>query len=210
MAKNVTMDNESAVAGVTDNLLLENNLYDINLGLVNNKQFDLSVENYISKVTIETANNTQEINYDNTTLAKAEIKSKEVEGAKVKVEYTIIVKNNGAVAGSVEKIIDTLPQGLEIDKSSLSTWTKNVDGTYINTSLSNNQIEPGKSVEIKLIATRTMTENSTGTLTNKVTIEGIQNNLDLKETNTQNNKAQSELILSISTGAIIYISIAAG
>ena len=206
--QNVVIYGENIVAGVTDEINVNKDVLYINLGLIENKKFDFKVDNYISKITVKTKNGTKETPYNNTTLAKSEIKAKEIEGSNVTIEYKVIITNNGEVAGKVGKVIDYLPEGLNVASESLTTWFKNTDGGYINTTLENTLIEPGKSVELTLVTTRDLTENSTGTLTNKVKIDGITNELNLEETNMQNNIAKSEVILSISTGLLIVISIA--
>ena len=50
---------------------------------------------YITKVTVETNGGTKEYNYNNSKLAKVEIASKKMSTSNIKVEYKIIVKNNG-------------------------------------------------------------------------------------------------------------------
>ena len=206
--QNASIYGEDVVAGVTDEIALNKDIIDINLGLVENKKFDFKVDNYISKITVKTNDGTKETPYNNATLAKEEIKAKEVEGAIVTVEYKIVVTNNGEIPGKVGRVIDILPEGLSIDNNSTLTWISNPSGGFINTSLSNQVIEPGKSTELTLLATRTMNGNSTGTLTNKVQIDAVSNEFEFDEINLQNNSSKSDLILSISTGLLIYVSIA--
>lgn len=69
-----------------------------------------------------------------------------------------------------------------------------------------------------LVATKTMTSNSTGTFTNIAEIGQMSNSDDIKDIDsTPGNKVESEddyskadLIISISTGAVLYISIILG
>ena len=205
--QDVVINGEKISAGVTEQIALNKNVENINLGLIENKKFDFKVENYISKITVKTKNGTTETPYSKVNLAKAEIRAKEIEGAVVTVEYKIVVTNNGDLPGKVGKVIDYLPDGLNIATDSIALWTKNTDGSLINTSLENQTIEAGKSVELTLLATRTMTENSTGTLTNKVNIDDLSNELEIEEINIQNNSSKSELILSISTGMLVIMGI---
>ncbi len=205
--QNVVINGEKNTVGVTEQITLNKNIENINLGLIENKKFDFKVENYISKITVKTKSGTTETPYSKINLAKAEIRAKEIEGAVVTVEYKIIVTNNGELPGKVERVVDYLPKGLNVAPESTSLWNSNIDGTFINTSLANQIIEAGNSVELTLVATRTMTEDSTGTLTNKVIIEGISNELKIEEINTNNNISGSEIILSISTGLDIIISL---
>lgn len=203
----VSVNGEKITAGVTEQITLNKDIENINLGLIENKKFDFKVDNYISKITVKTKNGTTETPYSKANLAKAEIKAKEVEGAVVTVEYKIVVTNNGELPGKVGKVIDYLPEGLNLASESISSWVKNADGSVINTSIANQTIEAGKSVELTLVATITMTENSTGTLTNRVKIEDLSNELNVQESSIQNNSTKSELILSISTGVIVYVAL---
>lgn len=205
--QDVVINGEKITAGVTEQITLNKNIENINLGLIENKKFDFKVENYISKITVKTKSGTTETPYSKTNLAKTEIRAKEIEGAVVTVEYKIVVTNNGELPGKVERVVDYLPKGLNIAPESTSSWNSNINGTFINTSLANQIIEAGNSVELTLVATRTMTEDSTGILTNKVIIEGISNELKIEEINTNNNISGSEIILSISTGLDIIISL---
>ena len=95
---------------------------------VKNAQFDLKLDKYISKVIIKTDKETKEITYNNVKLAKAEIKSKEIEKAKVSVEYKIILSNEGKSSVEVNQIKDYVPKGFEFSKNQNSNWTQ--EGKY--------------------------------------------------------------------------------
>lgn len=151
-------------------------------------------------------------------LAKVEIKAKEIEGATVVVEYKLVLTNEGELPTSVNKVIDYLPDGLEFSSELNKSWVEQRNGELINTSLTNQKIEAGESVELELVLTKSMTANSTGTFTNTAEIGEISNSLGTKDTDsTPGNKAEQEddyskadLIISVSTGAIVYMSITLG
>ena len=201
----VVINGEKITAGVTEQITLNKDIENINLGLIENKKFDFKVDNYISKITVKTKNGTTEIPYSNANLAKAEINAKEIEGAVVTVEYKIVVTNNGEINGTVGRIIDYIPEGVNLTQDMTSEWINNNDGSYVNNSLANKIIKPGKSEEITLKITRELTENSTGLYKNSVKIDSIKNQLEIEELSLQNNTSNADFIISISTGALTYI-----
>ncbi len=135
-------------------------------------------------------------------MPKIEIKGNEIEGATVTVEYKIIVTNVGELEGTVEKIVDQLPEGFSISNNS-SLWAKDSNGELINNSLASKKIKAGESAEITLTASKKMTTETTGSFKNTVQIYTTDNN-------TKNNTANIELLISIKTGAVVYTSIAIG
>lgn len=217
--KEITLSGKKTKVGLTDILLIDASVNNIDIGLVKNKVCDLKLDKYISKVIVKTENDTKEQTYDNTKLAKVEIKPKEIEGAIIVVEYKIVITNEGELPTSVNKVIDYLPEGLELSSELNKNWTTTKKGEVTNTSISNQKIEPGKSMEMTLIATKTMTGNDTGTLTNIAEIGEISNALGTKDIDstpgnkidTEDDYSKAELVISISTGnAILYISIGIG
>ena len=72
-------------------------------------------------------------------------------GAIVTIEYKIVVTNNGELPGKVGKVIDYLPDGFKLDSESMYSWSKDTDGSVVNTSIANQTIEAGKSVELSLL-----------------------------------------------------------
>ena len=210
------MGNQTKV-GVSDVIVVNANVENIDIGLIKNKICDLKLDKYISKVTVKTNNGTKEQAYDNTKLAKVEIKSKELQGAIVVVEYKIVVTNEGELPTSVTKIVDYIPSGLTFSSELNKQWSMNVRGE-LETSLSGQKLEPGQSTEISLTLIKSMTVNSTGTFTNSAEISEISNSLNIKdEDSIPGNKVESEddyskaeLIISVSTGTVVCIFIILG
>lgn len=172
---------------------------------------DFKIDTYISKVTVQTANGTKENAYNNETLVKTEIRAKEMDGAKVTVQYKLVVTNQGNVAGTVGKILDYLPNGLTLVASSDNNqWSKGNQGELVNTSKANTRIEPGESATVTLTAENKMTTDSTGTFRNKATIDGVSSVSSKPDSNAKNDSSTAELVISVSTGAYMYISIIVG
>ena len=199
----------------TDVLKLNNDISNIDIGLIRNKVFDLHLDKTISKVTVQTKNQIKETKYDNTKLAKVEIKSKELEGAKLTVEYKIKVTNEGEIRGTANSIVDYLPEGFELSKVSNNTWKKAKNGEITNDSLTSKKIEPGESQTVTLVLTKNLTGNNIGQFTNKAEIKESSNESQIRDIDSvaynkeekEDDFSKADIIISISTGMIVYISI---
>lgn len=201
----------------TDTLNVTNeNIENINIGLVLNSKFDLELNKYITKVTVQNNSGTTEYNYNNEQLAKVEIKAKQMASSTVLVEYQIEVKNNGAVPGTATVIADYLPKGLKFNSEMNTNWYQGTDGNLYTEELKDIMLEPGESKQVKLILTKAMTSNSTGTFTNAAEIYEDKNDFGLVDTNStpankeqkENDYSTAELIISTATGSpMMYIGV---
>ena len=201
----------------TDTLNVTNeNIENINIGLVLNSKFDLELNKYITKVTVQNNSGTTEYNYNNEQLAKVEIKAKQMASSTVLVEYQIEIKNNGAVPGTATVIADYLPKGLKFNSEMNTNWYQGTDGNLYTEELKDVTLEPGESKRVKLVLTKAMTSNSTGTFTNAAEIYEDKNDFGLVDTNStpankeqkENDYSTAELIISTATGSpVMYIGI---
>ncbi len=192
-----------------------NNISNINIGLTQLQEFDLQLDKYVSKIVIQNKAGTTVKEYDNETVAKAEIDAKKINGTTVIVEYKIKVTNAGKVPGYARKIADYIPNDLKFSSELNKDWYQTGNALY-NASLANEVINAGESKEVTLTLTKAMTENNTGRTNNTAEIAEAYNDLGLSDTNsTPGNKKQGEndmgsadVIISIKTGGIVYVSIA--
>lgn len=201
----------------TDTLnIINENIENINIGLVLNSKFDLELNKYITKVTVQNNSGTTEYNYNNEQLAKVEIKAKQMASSTVLVEYQIEVKNNGAVPGTATVIADYLPKGLKFNSEMNTNWYQGTDGNLYTEELKDIMLEPGESKQVKLVLTKAMTSNSTGTFTNAAEIYEDKNDFGLVDTNStpanqeqkENDYSTAELLISTATGSpMMYIGI---
>lgn len=201
----------------TDTLNLNNeNIENINIGLVLNEKFDLELNKYITKVIVQSNSGITEYSYNNEQLAKVEIKAKQMEGSTVFVEYQLELKNNGAVPGTASVIADYLPKGLKFSSEMNTNWYQGTDGNLYTEELKDVTLEPGETKQVKLILTKTMTANNTGTFTNAAEIYEDKNEFGLVDTNSipanqeqkENDYSTAELIISTATGSpVMYIGI---
>ena len=188
------------------------------MGLVTKETFDLKLDKYVSRVVVQTASGTKEYTQkDETTLAKVEIKAKELKGAKVMMEYEIVVTNEGKTAGYAKEIVDYMPRDTEFSSELNSGWYLGSDGALHTTQLKDILIQPGETKTLKVVLSRNMTENNTNTVNNRAEI-AKSHNQDLIEDadSTAGNKANGEddigsadVIIGVATGAeVIYVTLA--
>ena len=190
----ITLNGNEELVGVTDIIEVKQSVDSIDIGLVGkNNNENLKIEKYISKVKTETNKRTNEKTYNNVKLVKTEIKAKEIEGAKVTIEYKIIVTNNSNSPITLGKLVDNIPDGFEFSEVKNRNWILSSKNIIVNESIENKKLESGDSKQFTIILTKVMTGNTTGTYTNKAEIGNISSSADI--------------IISISTGRTIFIII---
>ena len=213
VVKEIMLMGEKTKVGITDTIDLNATVSNIDIGLIKNKICDVKLDKYISKVQVITTSGTKEYTYDKEQLAKIEIKSKEIQGATIVVNYKLIVTNEGELPVTNVKVADYIPEGFNFTSEMNKNWTINSNGEAVNTT--NQSIKPGESMELELILTKTMTSNSTGTFTNKAEIREMKNSLGIEDIDskpgnkieTEDDFSKADLIISVSTGALVYISV---
>ena len=180
------------------------NVENINIGLQNKDVFDLVVNKYLSKITVETSKETKTYDYENEDIAKVEIKAKYINGAKVDLEYTIVVENVGNLEGYAEQVVDYLEEGLEFNENQNQDWYEGTDGYIYTKNLKETTLQPGQKKEIKLHLSKTMTEDNTGWVTNKI---GLLNSFTQSNTNEKEdgNTGVQNTFITISTGKTTQI-----
>ena len=215
--KEIIVGEETVKAGVTDIINVEGTQTNINLGLASKMKFDLSIDKQVGKITIQNKKGVKEYTFDNVDLPKIEIEAKQLANSIVVIEYIIKVTNEGNVPGYATRIIDYKPADLEFNSSLNTEWYIGNDGNIYTTQLEKTMITPGETKEIKLLLTKTMTENNTGITNNVAEIQEIYNEQGLTDKDsTEGNNAQGEddrdtidVILLVKTGGTaLYISIA--
>lgn len=212
----IVIDGANKKVASTDIIQINNNnISDINIGLIKLQNFDLKLDKYVSKVIVQNKAGTSTTEYTDSKMAKAEIHSKQINGSTVLIEYKIRVTNVGEVEGYAKKIVDYMPNDLKFSSELNKDWYKTNTGLY-NSSLANEKIAAGESKELTLVLTKSMTENNTGLVNNTAEIAEAYNELGLADSNsTPGNKTQGEndmssadVIISIKTGEkIFYITL---
>ena len=215
----INQEGQSKEGAVTDIIKIEGgSISNIDIGLMSVDKFDLQIDKAISKVMLQTPNETTTEEYDNTKLAKTEVAAKYVSASTVYVEYNITVSNVGDIKGYARKIVDYIPEGMTFNSAleANADWYTGSDGNLYSEALANRELNPGDSVTLKLVLTKQMNEENTGIINNQVEIYEDYNTYGISDMNSvPGNKAQNEndlssadLIVSIKTGEVfIYISI---
>ena len=211
--KNVSIDGVEKNVGLTDNLLVESeDLFNIDMGLTKNSVLDLSLEKGIREIKVTNSLGETVYSYNDVKLAKIEIDAKKVSGSSVVIKYAIKVKNEGDVEAYVDKVIDYLPDGLELAVNEDINWMKDENENLINTSLSKTVILPGETKELTLTVKKQMTNDSIGVVKNIAEIGGYTtaenlSDIDSKPENkisTEDDYSEAEIIVSIRTGIVKY------
>ena len=217
IANELIIDNKKQVIASTDIIEINNNnISNINIGLIELKDFAFRLDKYVSRILVQNSAGTTVKEYTNATVAKAELDAKKVNGTNVIIEYEIKVTNIGEVEGYVRKIVDYMPSDLKFSSELNKDWYQSGTDLF-NASLANEKIPAGQSKTVKLVLTKAMTENNTGLINNTAEIGESYNDLGIKDSkSTSGNKAKGEsdygsadAILSLKTGEETYIAIAA-
>ncbi len=220
ISKVIKLGDENKTVAVTDTIKLnDRNITNIDIGLVENPEFDLTLNKYISKVVVTNEEGTATYEYEDTELAKVEIGAKHISGSVLLVEYEIKISNEGDVNGYVTDIIDYLPKELQFNSEMNTEWYLGTDNYLHYMALDPQAIEPGKTQTVKLVLTKTLKSNSTGTIENTAEILESANLETIKDIDSVagNQKAEEDdigkasLIVSIRTGSpAMYIGIVIG
>ena len=208
----ITLDGVKIPAAITEEIIInDNNIYNIDLGLVSNPKFDLKLEKTVSKITVQDGNGTKVYEYEDSKLAKKDLVAKEVANTSIIVEYKIKVTNEGAISGFVKKIADYMPTEMKFSSELNKDWYIAENGTLYNLSLANTMINPGESKVVTLTLTKKMTEDNLGLYHNEAEIYEAYNDLgiediDSKEGNKQSDEddiSSADVLITIKTGEVI-------
>ena len=206
-------DSKESVASTDTITVGSEDISDISIGLIELKNFDLKLDKYINKISVQNSAGTTVKEYNNTTTAKIELDAKQIKGSNVIVEYNIVVTNVGEVAGYAKNIVDYMPGDLTFNSELNKDWYQKDNALY-STSISNDIINPGESKTVTLTLTKVMGEDNV-VARNSAEIYKDYNDLGLDDSNSKpGNKAEGEndmgaadLIVSIRTGGVIYMTI---
>ncbi len=206
-AINTTDNNGTAI---TDNLNITNSsMSNIDLGLSTKGIFSLSLNKTLTQIQMADGKTTKSLAYDNKKLGKIEVDGKRINSTNLVITYTITVTNTGNVPGYAKKIVDYLPDALAFSSNQNPDWY--VSGnTIVCTSLENELINPGESKSVKLVLTKKMNENGTGTVTNKAEITETYNDqgLENQKSADEDTNSSANVIIGIKTGgAVLYVSL---
>ena len=209
----VKKDGKKIKVAATDTLTISNSgLANIDIGLIQANIFDLSLVKQVSRITISNSNGTTTKEYDDSNLAKVEIKSKYLKSTTVLIEYSIRVTNNGEIAGYASQIVDYKPSSLTFNSSLNPDWYISDNKLYTDV-LKEDLLEPGETREVKLYLSKKMTESNTGLVNNIAEISVDNNAMGVEDINStpgnkkaeENDQGTADVIISVSTGIAIRV-----
>ncbi len=185
-------ENNSSLAATNIITVNGENVYNIDLGLIDSQNFNMVLNNKISKISVVKDGKTT--SYD---IANGEsVNEKNLENATLIIEYLLEIKNEGNVDGYVTEIGSNISQGMQFVSELNKDWYINNKGEAINTSLANKLIKSGETATLKLILTKKVTNDETLELTSE--IRNTYNKYGIEEvskTSLQDSKAKSARII---------------
>ena len=214
--KTIVFEGVKRVAGVTEIIkVTTSNIYNMDLGLVENTKFDLRLDKTVRVITTNNGKHVAEHTYNNK-LAKIDFEAKYIKQSSMVVEYSITITNEGGVAGYAKKIADYIPTELKFNSELNKDWYEGANGTVYNSSLANTVINPGESKTVTLILTKNMNNDDFGVFSNSAEIYEASNNNGLLDIDSiPGNKASNEddysianVIVGVKTGqTVIYVTL---
>ena len=208
--RQVKLPNGEKIVGITDTIELNKNTENIDIGLIKTKTFDLKMEQFVNKITVTNSKGTKEYNFNDEKFAKIEIHSKQFVGSTVVIEYKIKVTNVGELAGSVNEIVAQIPEQLDFHSELNTDWVKSMSYNLSNVSYRTQEIQPGESIEAKLVLSKTLDDKSAGTYTNISKIEISENSKHIQDQNAENDTDSTQVLIGVSTGVKQAMGIIAG
>lgn len=200
---------EKEIAATDEIIVTDSNTYNIDLGLVKGKVFDLDINKAVRRITVtNTKAETRVYDYEDLAVAKVELATANIDFATVLVEYTIKITNEGNVAGYAKSIADYIPEGMTFNSELNNSWYLGKDGVAYNTSLANTIINPGETKEINIVLSRKMSGENIGTVRNRAEILSSYNEYGLEDRDIKDgvsqdkteDKSSADIVIAMATG----------
>ena len=205
--KSVNIDGEVKNVGITNTIDLITNYTNIDMGLSERKTFDLKIEQFVEKITVNNSKGTKEYNFDDEKFAKIEIHSKQIVGSTVIIEYKIRVTNVGDLDGKVYEILEEIPSTLDFHSELNDGWTVSLSNTYSNVSFANKNIASGESIEATFILSKTLDADSAGKFVTTAKLGTTESSKYTEDMNSENNSDSVEVLIAVATGFQIALRI---
>lgn len=217
IASKKTENGVDTEVAVTNTIKLTSSSYaNIDMGLIYKNKFDIKLDKFISKITVQNKEGVKTYNFTDSTLAQVPITGKQLAGSIIVTEYKIKVTNEGNIPGYVKNIVDYMPKEMKFNSDLNSNWYAGNDGYLYNTELANTIINPNETKEVSLVLTKQMADSSTVMVNNLAEVYEEYNELGIKDLDsTVKNQAQGEddlgsanMIITVKTGATVtYVGV---
>ena len=203
----IILNGESRIAAITDIIEINGtSKLNIDLGLIQNIKFDLSLTQKVVTIGIVINGETTTYTYG-TDFAKADIPASEANNSSVVIRYAMVIKNEGSVPGYINTIKDYLPKELSFSTELNRDWYEGENGVIYNSSLANQIINPGESKTIYLTLTKKMNRDAFGLFENTAELSKFSADSNVTDSNSANNKQKTEVLITVKTGDKIYYQI---
>lgn len=161
-------------SAISNIILLDNNninASNIDLGLRVRQVFDISVNKYISNVTITSNKGVESYDYDMQKRVKLDLRN--LKNTSFKVTYTIEIENTKYFPGTVGNIIESIPDGMTFDPNLAENdgWYES-DGLLYYSKLDSELLLPGQKYYVTI--SLNLTTDTGGTYVNFVAVNDLQ------------------------------------
>ncbi len=166
---------------ITDVLRLnKSSIYNVNLGLVSNVKFSLSLLESVDNVKIN--GNKAFVTGKNGSFVNVDFNNNKLDNTTALVEYNIKVKNNGLIEGYAKSIVDYIPEGFEFSPELNKGWYVGNNNYLYNNSLQSTLLKPGEVKELKLILSYKLSNDklklthNVAEIAESISIDGLSDN----------------------------------
>ena len=161
-------------AAVSNIITLDNNRINssnIDLGLRVRQVFDVSVNKYITNVTVTSNKGVESHDYDRKKQVRLDLRN--LKNTSFKVVYTIEIENTKYFPGTVGNIIESIPDGMTFDPNLAENdgWYEN-DGLLYYSNLDSTLLMPGEKYYITIVLN--LVTDSGGSYVNFVSVNDLQ------------------------------------
>ena len=133
-------------------------------------------------------------------LVKIELKNKKLKSYNVELDYIIEVKNIGELEGTVGKIIDKIPMGLEYVEKEKGTWKSNGSNVECN-KYKNKKLAIGESLKVRITLKWKNSQINFGEKKNIATLEGSTNEFGyINQSVAEKEGSSASVLFSLHTG----------
>ena len=217
----ITDDNDDDEDSIPDND--KDGEDDIDKEYIYVKYFDLSLIKWVSQAIVTVDGKTTTTSYEmpaddprSEYVVKVDLDKKSLSKSTVKFVYTIMVINEGEIAGYATQITDDVPEGLEFIEADNPLWSKGQGNKVTTDALENTLLQPGESAKVNITFTWKNSGENVGVKKNTAEISEDYNEYGAKDKDSKpNNWDEKEddqdfalVILAIRTGAVaIYVPV---
>lgn len=171
------------------------------------EEFDFEISKWVDSIIRNGKVQQEDIKEEKGKTVKIEIRESRAKTEDIKIVYKIQIRNISKITGTIGKIVENIPTGLEYkQEDNLPYWTQE-ENKVVSTGLAGREIAPGAYAELEIVLRWKNGIENFGTKTNTVKIEQIASDIGFEEKSTDNNQSKAEVVMGITTGQKIIIEI---